>query len=117
MNFLQSPVGMLALTARRSIGHPNPAFTLFTERDTEQSIGRRFEQQAQRHGNRLALRTRTRSVTYQELNRQANRIAWVLLQRLGSSNEPVALFLEKGVAFFAAILGALKAGKIYVPLC
>src|SRR5262245_36694974 len=34
----------------------------------------------------------------------------------GAGEEPIALLFEQGAPVIAAILGVLKAGKIYVPL-
>ena len=56
------------------------------------------------------------TLTYAQLDRAANRVAHALLDRLGPGNEPVALLLPQGIRQVAAVLGALKAGKIYVPL-
>jgi amino acid adenylation domain-containing protein len=43
-------------------------------------------------------------------------VAHAILDRRGARSEPVALLLERGVAPLAAILGILKAGKLYAPL-
>jgi acyl-CoA synthetase (AMP-forming)/AMP-acid ligase II len=40
----------------------------------------------------------------------------VILTKCGERNEPVILFFEHGPLLIAAILGTLKAGKIYVSL-
>src|SRR5262245_51930896 len=46
----------------------------------------------------------------------ANRIAHAILSKSDASNEPVALLVKNDLATIAAILGLIKAGKIYVPL-
>jgi amino acid adenylation domain-containing protein len=43
-------------------------------------------------------------------------VARSILAARGEAAEPVALLLEQGAPLIAAILGVLKAGKIYVPL-
>ena len=65
---------------------------------------------------RLAIKAGDRSFTYAELNRVANRVAHAILAKRGPGNEPIALLFEQGAAAIVAILGVLKAGKIYVPL-
>ncbi|MGH2405192.1 MAG: amino acid adenylation domain-containing protein, partial [bacterium] len=55
-------------------------------------------------------------MTYAALNRSSNRIARSILARRGKREETVALMLEQGSALVAAILGVLKAGKMYVPM-
>ncbi len=46
----------------------------------------------------------------------ANRIALAILARRGRDQEPIALLLDNDAPMIAAMLGVLKAGKIYVPL-
>ncbi|HET9986430.1 MAG TPA: amino acid adenylation domain-containing protein [Longimicrobiales bacterium] len=58
---------------------------------------------------------RTR-LTYAELDRRSNRLAWEL-RRLGvGADVPVALFLERSPELIVATLGVLKAGGAYLPL-
>jgi amino acid adenylation domain-containing protein len=64
----------------------------------------------------LAVRIQKATLTYGELNRKANRIAHSLLARRGNGEEPIGLFFEDSAETIAAMLGALKAGKIYLPL-
>jgi amino acid adenylation domain-containing protein len=82
----------------------------------ELSIADRFEQQVANNPGRLAIHTGTHTLTYEQLNRRANAIAHHVLSRRGRGLEPVALLLENDAPMIAAILGVLKAGKIYVPL-
>jgi amino acid adenylation domain-containing protein len=111
---LSIPAHQQAVRAR--CAHPSGVFTPFAEADVEQSIPARFEAQARRFPERLAVRERGRTLTYDALNRRANRIAHALLDARGDANEPVALLLDNGAAMIAALLGALKAGKLFVPL-
>jgi len=96
--------------------HPAGTFIPFGLSAIEQSIPDRFEQQVASYPDRLAVRTRSHSFTYAELNRAANGLAHLLLTQRGPGTEPIALLLEKDALLIAAILGVLKAGKIYVPL-
>ena len=97
-------------------GRPTNAFERFERDDLERSIPARFERQAARAPGRLAVKMASQTLTYAELDRAANRVAHALLDRLGPGNEAVALLLPQGIRQVAAVLGALKAGKIYVPL-
>jgi len=85
-------------------------------RELERSISDRFEAQVESDPGHLAIRTSTHTLTYEQLNRRANVIAREILSRRGSAAEPVALLLENDAPMIEAILGTLKAGKIYVPL-
>ena len=97
---------------------PRPAnsFDEFPLKDTLRTLSERFEQQARRHPGRLAVKDQRAALSYDELNRAANRVAHALLDRGGAEPEPVALFCGAGLATIIAALGALKAGKAFVPL-
>jgi non-ribosomal peptide synthetase component F len=84
--------------------------------DVEQSIPARFEQQVRQYPNRLAVKTHLFQLTYEALNHTANRVAHAILTQCGPGEAPIALLLEHDTAVIAAILGVLKAGKLYVPL-
>ncbi|MDH6222142.1 non-ribosomal peptide synthetase [Streptomyces pseudovenezuelae] len=56
------------------------------------------------------------SLTYRELEEQANRIARRLLSLGVRADEPVAILSERGLALQAALLGVLKAGAAFVTL-
>jgi len=102
--------------ARSKCFHPNGRFLEFSREETDQSIPERFEKIAQKYPDRLAVKTKNHSLTYNVLNSTANRMAHTILSQRGRKNEPVALLMEHDAPVIAAILGALKAGKFYVPL-
>ena len=79
--------------------------------DVEKSIPERFEKIVQMHPDRLAVKMGDRSLTYDDLNRTANQIARVILDKRGLGSEPIALLFEHGIDVVAAIFGTLKAGK------
>lgn len=95
---------------------PSNSFIEFKKEEIEQSIPDRFEQQVRRYSERPAVKTPTCQFSYEQLNRAANRVARAILGKRGEGAEPIALLLEKNASIIAAILGVLKAGKIYVPL-
>jgi amino acid adenylation domain-containing protein len=100
---------------RARCAHPSGAFEPFPLKATEQSIPERFEAIVRQHPARLAVRGDTSHLSYEALNRSANRIAHAILDRRGECNEPVAILMEKDVSTVAAGMGLLKAGKIFVP--
>jgi amino acid adenylation domain-containing protein len=95
---------------------PSNPFIKFSSTDIEQSIGSRFQQIVYRDPSRIAIKVEDRILTYGTLNKLANRVARALRSASGTSNEPVAVFGGNDVETIAAILGVIKAGKIYVPL-
>ena len=107
---------MADMVRRKNRVHPTNNFIEFRAEEIEQSVPDRFEQQVRQHSDRLAVRGRQEQLTYDELNKSANRLAQSILKQYGHSEEPVALLFEHGISIVIAMLGALKAGKIYVPL-
>ncbi len=80
------------------------------------SIPERFAQIAARYAPRIAISTFDTKWTYAELDQCSNALAAHVLDRLGATSEPVALLMQHGALLMAAILGTLKAGKIYLAL-
>lgn len=56
------------------------------------------------------------SLTYQELNEQANRLATVLSGKGVETDTIVALMSERSLEMYIGILGVLKAGGAYLPI-
>src|SRR6476469_9106237 len=87
----------LSAAAAKILLPPPDDFVPFEDAEVEQSIVERFEQQVERHPNRIAVHSPLRQLTYRELNREANRIAQHLVAQFGWSQEPVAILMEKDV--------------------
>lgn len=103
-------------TLREPSTAPQESFVPFERSEIDQSIFERFEKQVQNYSDRLAVKAKGQSLTYDQLNRAANRVAQAILARHGKGEEPIALLLEQGMTAVVAILGVLKAGKFYVSL-
>ena len=88
----------------------------FPKEDIENSIPERFEKIVRIYPDRLAVKDKDRSLTYDQLNRAANRIARAILAKRGDSREPIALLFEHGIDMIPAVFGVLKAGKFYLGL-
>jgi amino acid adenylation domain-containing protein/non-ribosomal peptide synthase protein (TIGR01720 family) len=117
-----SRLPMLSAEERRQL--------LYTWNDTQTSypsdkcIHQLVEEQAARTPGALAViapaqgegRDRERTLTYSELNRRANCLAYYL-RRLGAGPEVmVGICLERSLDLMVGLLGVLKAGSAYVPL-
>ncbi|MFF3500900.1 amino acid adenylation domain-containing protein [Streptomyces sp. NPDC003247] len=59
---------------------------------------------------------RDRSLTYAELDREANRLAHALIRRGVRPQDPVAVLLGRDIEMTVALFGVVKAGAVYVPL-
>ena len=99
-----------------TLATPTNAFIEFKKSDVERSIPERFQQQVARYPGRMAIKTRRHEFTYRTLDETANRVARAILAEGEGEAAQIALLLENDAPIVAAILGVLKAGKIYVPL-
>ncbi|MBA3444946.1 MAG: non-ribosomal peptide synthetase [Gemmatimonadales bacterium] len=106
----------MSLTARSRRPPPRAGFVPFDRAALEGSIPRRFEQQADAHPGRLAVKFGEAAWTYHALERAANRVARALPGFPRPHPPAVVLLIAQGPALVVAILGVLKAGGFYVPL-
>ncbi|AKJ96694.1 peptide synthetase [Pseudomonas chlororaphis] len=79
-------------------------------------LHQRFEQQAARCPEHLAVRDHQVALTYRELDQQANRLAHCLRAQGIDQGSVVALAFERSADFVIALLATLKAGAAYLPL-
>src|SRR5215467_11272969 len=75
-----------------------------------------FEAQVARTPDRVAVRFGEETLSYQELNEQANQLAHHLRTLGVASGSLVGLCVNRGVRMLVGLLGILKAGGAYVPL-
>ena len=75
-----------------------------------------FEAQVARTPDASALLFEEQSLSYGELNAQANRIAHALIARGVGPEDVVALALPRSLDMIVALLGILKSGAAYLPL-
>jgi non-ribosomal peptide synthetase component F len=75
-----------------------------------------FEAQVERSPEAIALLFEESTLTYAQLNAQANRLAYFLIgEGIGPENL-VALALPRSIEMIVGLLGILKAGAAYLPL-
>jgi amino acid adenylation domain-containing protein len=75
-----------------------------------------IERSAAEHPDRMAVIDGSRSLTYADLERQANRLAHLLIDLGLSPGDRVGLYLNKSLESVLGVYGVLKAGGAYVPL-
>src|ERR1051325_10515005 len=75
-----------------------------------------FEEQAERTPEAVALVYESERVTYGELNRRANQLAWYLRGLGVGADEVVGVCIERSPEMVMGLLGILKAGGAYLPL-
>ena len=75
-----------------------------------------FEEQVKKTPKATAVVFEDASLSYEELNRRANRLAHYLRELGVKTDERVAICVERGLEMVVGLLGILKAGGAYVPL-
>ncbi|MEU0786337.1 amino acid adenylation domain-containing protein [Streptomyces sp. NPDC006173] len=80
------------------------------------TIGALIEQQAERTPHQSALVTDDTTLTYQELNSRADRLAHHLAARGVAAESLIALSLPRTADLVIALIAVLKAGGAYLPL-
>jgi amino acid adenylation domain-containing protein len=75
-----------------------------------------FEAQVERSPEAIALVFEESTLSYAELNAQANRLAHYLISLGVGSESIVGIALERSIELVVALLGTLKAGAAYLPL-
>ncbi|MYW14958.1 amino acid adenylation domain-containing protein, partial [Streptomyces sp. SID2955] len=83
----------------------------------DRQVQRLFEEQAALRPDAVAVRwSHGGTLSFDGLNRWANRIAWALREHGVAPGTPVGISVRRGPAMVAAVYGVLKAGGCYVPL-
>nr|CRL68842.1 linear gramicidin synthetase subunit D [Mycolicibacterium komanii] len=80
------------------------------------SIVALFEAQVTRSPEAVAVTFDSRSITYRELDEQANRLAHMLVGCGVRHGQRVALLLPRSIKAIAAIFAVMKTGAAYVPI-
>lgn len=82
--------------------------------DSKSSIIDLFEEQVQKYPHRIAAIFEEKSISYQELDEQANQVAHSL--RKIAHTPLVAICAERSIELIIGMIGILKAGKGFIPL-
>ena len=82
----------------------------------EMCIHELFEEQVRRTPEAIAVVYEEQSLSYEELNRQANQLGHYLIGLGVKPDERVAICVERGLGMVIGLLAILKAGGAYVPL-
>ncbi len=80
------------------------------------TIPARFAVQVAANPDATAMAWGSTAISYAELDRRSNALAWLLRRRGVSTDVPVAVAVERGPDLITALLAVLKAGGAYLPV-
>jgi amino acid adenylation domain-containing protein len=82
----------------------------------DKTIHALIEEQAERAPGDVAVVFEDNALTYAQLNREANRLAWRLRENGVGPGMYVGICVERSLEMIVGVLGILKAGAAYVPM-
>lgn len=82
----------------------------------EPLVHKLFEKQVEKSRDKIALMAEDDDLTYDKLNRKANRIANALIKRGVKSEDRVMFILPRDSRLIATMLGIVKAGCAFIPV-
>lgn len=82
----------------------------------EKGMHHLFEEQAARTPDNIAVIYKDTVLTYNELNKKANKVAWYLYKRGIQESTVIAIFADKCPDLIIGILAVLKVGATYLPI-
>ncbi|MEO8109717.1 MAG: amino acid adenylation domain-containing protein [Ginsengibacter sp.] len=87
-----------------------------TEYPRDKTLVGLFEEQVNANPKKLAVVFENKKLTYDELNKRSNQVAWCLLRNGVKKEQLIPIFIERSVEMLIGLLGILKAGAAYVPV-
>ena len=84
--------------------------------NTPQVIGELIEDRAGRNGDRIFLRFKDQSFTYNEINRYANRCANAFINQGVEKGDKISIMLPNCPEFLHLWFGSAKIGAVEVPI-
>ena len=109
-----SDVSILSDTERNKILYSFNNTTM--QYNKQKNLSKLFEEQVQKTPNSIAAVFEDKTITYEELNKKANQIAWKLKELGLGENSIIGIMLPRSLEILVCILGALKAGVCYIPI-
>ncbi|UUN91055.1 non-ribosomal peptide synthase/polyketide synthase [Pseudomonas extremorientalis] len=113
----QQPISQLNLLGEDEQQH---ILRLWNQTDAgfsaERLVHERVADRARENPDAIAVKFDTQTLSYGELNRQANRLAHALIARGVGPEVRVAIAMSRSAEIMVAFLAVMKAGGVYVPL-
>lgn len=88
----------------------------YMEFPKDKAVHELFEEQVGKTPNSVAVVYEDKMLTYKELNKIADKLAWKLREKGVGPDSIVGVMIERSVEMVAGIMGVLKAGGAYLPI-
>ncbi len=108
-----SKINLLPESEKKTILGWTKNQTPYLDKETITSL---FEAQALKTPSAIAVESQDKSMTYRQLNEDANHLAHHLQRSGVKKGDFVGVFVNRSVELLVSLLATLKAGGIYVPL-
>jgi len=79
-----------------------------SEYQKDSTLHQLFEEQVVKHPNKVAIVCQNQSITYIELHKSSNKLAYILRQKGVRQNNPIVIMVERSIELLISILGVLK---------
>ena len=89
---------------------------IFNNKSLNTTLDALFSATAKKFPDRVAIAFDEEQITYSELDKRSNQLARLLRQNKVEPGSNVAIYMERDLENFVAILGVLKAGGAYLPI-
>ena len=86
------------------------------EYPSDKTVVELFEEQVEKTPERVAVVYEDEEITYEELNRKVNQLAYKLRELGVRPDEKVAIITQRSIEMIIGIYGIIKAGGAYVPI-
>ncbi len=82
----------------------------------DKTVNELFEEMVNKCGDNIAVVSDGVELTYEELNRKANRLANFLIKKGVKVEDPIGVLCDRSIGTIISILGVVKAGAAYIPI-
>ena len=82
----------------------------------ETTISKKIDKIIKKHSRKIALKFKDQVITYSELGKKINSLAYELRKSGVRRNVPIALFFDKSIEMIISMFAIIKAGGCYIPI-
>lgn len=116
LNSNTEPLKSIQILSNKEKAKINSFYTVDNEYLRDTTIIKLFEEQVNKTPHNIAIEFRDEKLSYDDLNKQANKLAWHLISKGVKKENFVALCLDRSLEMMISILAVIKTGAAYIPL-